>query len=109
MAELRADLEHAEEQHDLGRAEILRAELDVFLDQLQAAVGPGGRARRASADVERLRVAITHRIRAAITQIARHHPVLGAHLGATVSTGYSCAYSPEVTGAPAGEPTRQGR
>lgn len=72
----------------------MRAELDPLLDELRGAVGMGGRARRMSADVERLRVAITRRIRSAIAQIAKYHPAFGAHLAATVTTGYHCAYHP---------------
>lgn len=94
VAELRKELEDAEERHDLGRAETVRAELDLLLDELRGAVGVGGRARRMSSDVERLRVSITRRIRSAIAQIAKHHPALGAHLAATVTTGYHCAYQP---------------
>jgi hypothetical protein len=90
LEELRAELENAEGHNDLGRAERVRAEIDVLLDQLRAA---GGRLRRASPDVERLRGAITRRIRTSITQIARHHPALGAHLSANVSTGYFCGYA----------------
>lgn len=92
VAELRKELEDAEERHDLGRAESARAELDLLLDELRGAVGVGGRARRMSSDVERLRVSITRRIRSAIAQIAKHHPALGAHLAASVTTGYHCSY-----------------
>jgi non-specific serine/threonine protein kinase len=94
IGEIREELETAEAHNDLGRAESLRTELELLQDELRAAVGPGGRPRRASADVERLRVAITHRIRGAIDLIARHDPALGAHLRASVSTGYRCVYEP---------------
>lgn len=94
ITELRAELEHAEGGHDPRRAESIRTEIDLLVDQLRTATGVGGRGRRASSDVERLRAAITRRIRAAIEQIARHHPALGAHLTANVSTGYFCSYVP---------------
>jgi hypothetical protein len=57
------------------------------------AVGRGGRHRPVGSDVERMRVAITRRIRAAVEQIGSHHPGLGAHLRATVRTGYLCSYA----------------
>ena len=63
---------------------------------LRAAVGLGGRDRHTGSDVERMRVAITRRIRAAIRQIAMKHPSLGAHLIETVRTGYRCAYIPDA-------------
>jgi len=94
LIELRADLEQAEGSGDSRRAESIHAEIDVLAGQLRSAVGVGGRGRRASSDVERLRAAITRRIRAAIEQIAKHHPALGAHLTANVSTGYFCSYVP---------------
>jgi hypothetical protein len=101
VVELRAELDDAEQRHDRGRAEILRAELDLLVDELRAAIGAGGRVRRASADIERQRVAITRRIRSAIAQIAKHHPSLGDHLASNVTTGYYCAYHP---GTPADPP-----
>lgn len=97
VAELREELEEAREHNDLGRVETLREELQLLEDELRAAVGRGRRPRRAARDAERLRVAITHRIRRTIAQIARHHPALGAHLTAHVSTGYHCVYRAEET------------
>lgn len=94
VADLREELETAEAHNDLGRVQSLRAELELLEEELRAAIGTGGRPRRASSDVERLRVAITHRIRGAIDLIAKHHPSLGVHLAATVSTGYRCVYDP---------------
>jgi hypothetical protein len=96
VTELRQELEEAEHRHDLGRVESLRAELDVLVAELRAAVGAGGRVRRAAADAERERVAITRRIRSAIAQIAKHHPALGEHLTSTVTTGYYCTYRPDA-------------
>src|SRR5262249_28646861 len=98
VAELRAELEDAQERHDLGRCEVIRAEVRRVMDERRTAVGSRGRVRRASADVERLRVAITRRIRSAIAKIAKHHPGLGAHLAATISTGYYCCYDPSAAG-----------
>ena len=100
VVELREEIDDSEQRHDLGRAETLRAELDLLVNELRAAVGPGGRARRASADVERERVAITRRIRSAIAQIAKHHATLGEHLASSVTTGYYCAYRPTGAAGP---------
>jgi len=109
VVELREELDHAEQRHDLGRAETLRAELDLLVDELRAAVGPGGRVRRVSSDAERERVAITRRIRSAIAQIAKHHPSLGEHLASTVTTGYYCAYRPGAAADPPRESTPSAR
>jgi hypothetical protein len=94
IVELREELGEAQNRHDLGRVEALRAELEMLEDEVRAALGPGKRGRRMARDTERLRQAITRRIRAAVGQIERHHPALGAHLAATVSTGYRCVYRP---------------
>jgi hypothetical protein len=94
VVELREELEEAEARGDTSRVDAVRGELELLEDELRLAIGPGGRARRAPGDAERLRVAITHRIRAAIAQIARSHPALGTHLDASVSTGYRCVYEP---------------
>jgi hypothetical protein len=94
LIELREELEDAERCNDLGRVERLSAELEALTDQLRAATGLGGRSRRASSNADRVRVAVTRRIRAAIAQIEKHHPPLGAHLAATIHTGYFCSYGP---------------
>jgi hypothetical protein len=41
-----------------------------------------------------MRIAVTRRIRAAIEQLGKLHPVLGEHLEGSVRTGFTCCYSP---------------
>jgi hypothetical protein len=94
LGELREEIEEAEANNDIGRVESLRAELDALTDQLRQATGLGGRSRRAASNADRVRVAVTRRIRAAIVQIEKHHPPLGAHLTETIHTGYFCSYGP---------------
>ncbi len=94
LAELREELAEAETCNDIGRVESVRAEIEALVDQLREATGLGGRSRRAASNVNRVRVAVTRRIRAAIAQIEKHHPPLGAHLAATIHTGYFCSYGP---------------
>ena len=65
-----------------------------LLEHLRVGTGPRGRTRRASSNADRVRVAVTRRIRAAIAQIAKHHAPLGMHLTASIRTGYSCSYAP---------------
>ena len=97
VGELRTEIDDAEARGETARAEALRAELDMLASELRNAVGAGGRVRRVAPEVERLRTAITRRIRSAIVRISEHHPKLGAHLQAHVSTGYTCAYEPGDT------------
>jgi tetratricopeptide (TPR) repeat protein len=94
VIELQTELDDAERCHDPGRAERLHAELESVEHQLSAAFDLHGRPRRAGADLERRRVAVTKRIRAAIVQIAAASPALGEHLTASVRTGVHCVYDP---------------
>jgi hypothetical protein len=94
LAELHTELDDAERCNDPGRAAAARAEIEQLTDELRAATGLGGRARRAASDVERVRIAVTRRIRAAIEQLGKLHPALGEHLQRSVRTGLACSYSP---------------
>jgi hypothetical protein len=44
---------------------------------------------------ERMRKAVTNRIRQAVVRIGEAHQALGLHLGNTVHTGARCIYTPE--------------
>jgi hypothetical protein len=92
--ELRSDLAEAERFNDFHRAAKDRTEMDAIVHQLAAAVGLGGRDRRASSDAERARSAVTKRIKESIKKIAELLPLLGRHLAARIKTGYFCSYNP---------------
>ncbi|HEX8769203.1 MAG TPA: hypothetical protein VF711_00390, partial [Acidimicrobiales bacterium] len=97
LGELAEELDDADAAHDLGRAEVARAEYDVLVDQLTRAVGIGGHSRAAGPEpVERLRKAVSARLRDAIRRIEEVHPPLGRHLANSVRTGTYCSYQPEV-------------
>lgn len=95
VEDLRSELEEAENNGDLGRAELLRAELETIAHELARAVGLGGRDRRASAGAERARLNVTRAVRAAIKRLSGDHPRLGEYLEATVHTGTFCRYEPD--------------
>jgi predicted ATPase len=95
IRDLQADIDEADADHDLARAERARAELDALVDHLTSALGWAGRSRRQGGTSERARSAVTHRLRNAIRRIAAVHPALGRHLAAAVSTGTYCRYQPE--------------
>ncbi len=97
LTELAEELSDAEAAHDLARAELARVEYDALVDQLSSAVGLGGRSRSAGPEpVERLRKAVSARIRDTIRRIEAVHRPLGRHLANAVHTGVYCAYRPEV-------------
>ena len=92
--ELRQDVEEAERFNDSYRSAKARREMGAIAEQLAAAVGLGGRDRRASSDAERAHSAVTKRIKEAINRIGKVIPPLGRHLAARIRTGYFCSYNP---------------
>lgn len=94
IAELGAELAEAEDDHDLGRSERLREELEALEDEVARAVGLGGRTRRAGSAVERARSNVQRRIKSAIQQVEKLSPALGIHLARSVRTGAFCSYVP---------------
>jgi hypothetical protein len=82
---------------DVGaaEAEALIKEREALLAELSAVTGLGGRPRVAGSPAERMRKAVTYRIRHAISRVADTHPELGRHLRASVRTGTWCSYTPE--------------
>lgn len=95
IKELEDEAEEATRWADTERAARARMEIEAITEQLAEAYGLGGRARRAGDNVERMRKAVTNRIRDALARIDREHPSLGKHLANTVATGVFCSYSPE--------------
>jgi hypothetical protein len=94
LADLEEEIEEADAWADTDRAGRARLERDALVDELAAATGLGGQARRLGDQSERARKAVTARIRDAIGRIERVHPALGAHLRASITTGTWCGYSP---------------
>jgi hypothetical protein len=95
VRELQADIDQADADHDVARAERAREELDAVVDHLMVSLGLGGRGRRSGSSAERARSAVTQRIRGTIRRLAAVHPELGRHLDASVTTGTFCCYDPE--------------
>jgi hypothetical protein len=95
IEDLQAELAEAESWNDPERVARARAELDFLVAELTAAMGLGGRDRRAASASERARVNATRGIRAALTRIAGHSKALGSHLDRTVRTGTFCSYTPD--------------
>jgi tetratricopeptide (TPR) repeat protein len=95
LRELRAELEEAEGNNDLGHAESARDELEAIEGQLASALGLGGRDRKSHAHSERARWMVTNSIKRAIAKIEKINPSLGRHLHACVRTGNFCSYAPD--------------
>jgi tetratricopeptide (TPR) repeat protein len=95
LEDLREDLEEAESFNDPERASRARTEMDFLEAELTAAVGLGGRDRKAASTAERARVSVTKAIRATIRRISKHDPMLGRELEGTVRTGIFCVHEPD--------------
>ena len=94
IGDLREEIEEAEKFNDLERAGRAREELEIVAHELSAAVGLGGRDRRASSDSERARVNVTRALSATVERIAKHDEMLGHHLRTCVRKGAFCVYEP---------------
>jgi hypothetical protein len=95
LAELEADRDAAQAEHDLARAALLDVQRTELLDHLRRVAGVGGRTRTLGTSVtERARKAVTARLRDAIHRISDVLPDLGAHLDRSVLTGTTCRYDP---------------
>ena len=95
IEELREDVEEAEGFNDPERAARAQDELDALVAQLAAAVGLGGRNRKAASQSERIRINITKAIKEGLRRIEEHHGPLGEHLRAAIHTGSYCSYLPD--------------
>ena len=99
IADLEEELAQARGWNDAGRKERALAELELLRDEIARGVGLGGRDRRAAAAVERARVNVQKRLRAAVKKIGESLPELARHLEIHVKTGIYVTYRPD---APAG-------
>jgi len=95
LAELRDELQEAHSFTDLGRIARAQQEIDTIAEELAAAVGLGGRNRRAASSAERARVNVTRAISATLHRIAANDEALARYLAATIKTGIFCSYTPD--------------
>ncbi len=96
LEDLKEELEEATRWRDEGRTSRLRAEMSFITRELSAAYGLGGRTRKAADGAERMRKAVTSRIRASIARIAEQHAPLARHLESSMRLGTFCSYEPEL-------------
>jgi tetratricopeptide (TPR) repeat protein len=95
MDELRAELDQATEWGDHGRAARLSEEIAFLTQELAGAYGLGGRPRKAADSAERVRKAVTGRVRDSIARLQKESPALALHLTNAVRLGTFCAYTPD--------------
>ncbi len=95
LQELDEESREADQWNDPERAARARDEREVLVQQLAAAVGLGGRDRKAASDAERARVNVTRAVKASLERLAEHSPGLGRYFEATLRTGTFCSYVPD--------------
>ena len=95
IVELQGEIDEAERNNDLARADRSQIEMDALVDHLTAALGVGHKTRSAGGTAERARSAVTHRIRVTVRQLEKVQPDLGRHLRHAINTGTYCSYRPE--------------
>jgi hypothetical protein len=96
LRDLEAELDEVDRHADVGRAANLAAERDALVEELTRSLGLGGRRRSVGNEPdERLRKAVSARVKASIDRVEQLHPALGRHLRLAVRTGYWCSYTPE--------------
>ena len=95
LEELQSEVDEADAFNDPERGARARKEIEFLTDELVAAVGLGGRDRKAASSAERARLSVTRAIRAALARIAAQSPALGRHFDATIRTGTFCSYDPD--------------
>ena len=95
LEDLRDELDEANYNHDVGRAARAQEEMGFLMAELSAAVGLGGRDRKAASDAERARQSVTRAIKGAIERLGEAHAALGDHLRSAVRTGIFSSYVPD--------------
>jgi tetratricopeptide (TPR) repeat protein len=95
LQELQDELEEAQRFNDPARVAKAQAEIAFIANELGASYGLGGRVRQAADAVEKIRKAVTNRIRESLTKIQHAHPALWRHLFSAIKTGAFCSYTPE--------------
>jgi tetratricopeptide (TPR) repeat protein len=92
--QLSAELDEAEADNDLGRAERLRIQLDAVVDQLGPRTGAADGSRQSSQRHERARTSVRKAIMRAIDEIDAADPKVAEPLRSGVRTGTVCSYTP---------------
>jgi CheY-like chemotaxis protein len=95
LDELEEELREAEQFNDRERISRANDERELLAHELAAAVGLGGRDRKAASDAERGRVNVTRAIKSVLDRIAENSAPLAKHFEATLRTGTFCSYAPD--------------
>jgi TolB-like protein/Tfp pilus assembly protein PilF len=95
ITRLKEAISNAERMGAESKLQKLQDEYDQLINYLSASTGLGGKSRKAGNTVDKVRSAVTWRIRNAIERIEKKHPLLAKHLSVSIKTGTYCSYTPE--------------
>lgn len=96
LLELKEEIDETDLHFNHERRVQLQMEYDSLMRHLTSSLGIGGKSRKMNDPVEKVRSAVTWRVRKAIQRLEKEHPALGKHLSVSIKTGVFCAYKPEV-------------
>lgn len=94
LREIDAEIDDADADADLGRAERLRLEKQALTAELTGSLGLGGKVRGFAASTERARTSVRKAVKRALDVLTEADSTLGAELCAAISTGATCRYDP---------------
>ena len=94
VSELRAEIDDADDNNDIVRAERARTDLDTLLEHITTDVALGQRSRQFTNSQERARVAVRKSLSRVFDEIAQQSPRLGALFVNSVRTGNICRFEP---------------
>lgn len=95
LKDLEEELREAEENHDIGRAQRLKEEVEAITAEIGRATGLRGRNRKAADDRERARQAVSTAIHRALRSIKKEHEPLWQHLHNSLQIGEFLSYQPD--------------
>ena len=95
IEDLQEEIKLCEDHSNFERAAELQQEYSELVDHLSISLGIGGKTRKANDPMDKIRSAVTWRIRNAIQKIEKSHPALGKHFTNSIKTGLFCSYCPE--------------
>lgn len=95
LAELKAELDQANRDNDIGRQEQIQSDIESLMEELKRGRGLGNRLRKAADDRDRFRNRVGNAVRRAIENISAYDPRLAEHLKSpALRLGHNPIYYP---------------
>lgn len=95
VADLDEEIAEAKRYNDFDRVAMLNSQKQLYLEQINAAVAPGGHLKTFTDGLSKQQARVSRNLRRAITAITRKHVELGNHLDHSIRRGGDFSYQPE--------------